>query len=239
MAGMVVGGMLGQQGQAAEALPGLAPESAAYAAYLDHSTQRVIIDAPFINQREEYPTGCESVSAVMALQYAGLEVGVEDFLTHLKMAGEPWPDSQGQYHAADPREAYLGDPRGQNGWGCYAPAVKKAAEGLLAEKGSGLKVRDLTGSSLDQLWQSYVSRGTPVVVWATMYMEDAALEATLHLENGGTLDWLSPEHCLLLVGADSENYYFNDPLEGKAVAYPRDSTERAYQALGEQALVIE
>lgn len=228
MAGMVVGGMLGQQGQAAEALPGLAPESAAYAAYLDHSTQRVIIDAPFINQREEYPTGCESVSAVMALQYAGLEVGVEDFLAHLKMAGEPWPDSQGQYHAADPREAYLGDPRGQNGWGCYAPALKKAAEGLLAEKGSGLKVRDLTGSSLDQLWQSYVSRGTPVVVWAT-----------LHLENGGTLDWLSPEHCLLLVGADSENYYFNDPLEGKAVAYPRDSTERAYQALGEQALVIE
>ena len=78
-----------------------------------------------------------------------------------------------------------------------------------------------------------------VLAVASSAQKDAALEATLHLENGGTLDWLSPEHCLLLVGADSENYYFNDPLEGKAVAYPRDSTERAYQALGEQALVIE
>ena len=35
------------------------------------------VDAPFIDQRDKYPTGCESVTAVMALQYAGVEITVE------------------------------------------------------------------------------------------------------------------------------------------------------------------
>lgn len=39
-----------------------------------------LLDAPFIDQRDKYPTGCESVTAVMALQYAGVEVSVEEFI---------------------------------------------------------------------------------------------------------------------------------------------------------------
>lgn len=38
-----------------------------------------VIDAPFIDQRDKYPTGCESVTAVMALQYAGVDITVEEF----------------------------------------------------------------------------------------------------------------------------------------------------------------
>ena len=35
------------------------------------SGQSKIIDAPFISQMPNYPTGCESVATVMALQHAG------------------------------------------------------------------------------------------------------------------------------------------------------------------------
>ena len=45
-------------------------------------------------------------------------------------------------------------------------------------------------------------------------------------------------HCLLLVGVDEESYYFNDPMAGKAVTYPKGAVARAYEGLGRQALAF-
>ena len=39
-----------------------------------------VIQAPYIDQTKQYPTGCESVSAVMLLQYLGIPVLVDDFI---------------------------------------------------------------------------------------------------------------------------------------------------------------
>ena len=39
-------------------------------------SSRQALDAPYLSQ-EDYPTGCESVSAVMALQYWGVDLTVE------------------------------------------------------------------------------------------------------------------------------------------------------------------
>ena len=39
--------------------------------YLDDG---IILDVPYINQRKDFPNGCESVSAVMALQYGALPI---------------------------------------------------------------------------------------------------------------------------------------------------------------------
>ena len=39
-----------------------------------------IIKAPYINQGDKFPTGCESVSAVMLLQYLGYSITVEEFI---------------------------------------------------------------------------------------------------------------------------------------------------------------
>ena len=38
------------------------------------------IDVPYIDQSKRYPTGCESVSTVMALQYAGVNISVDKFI---------------------------------------------------------------------------------------------------------------------------------------------------------------
>ena len=38
------------------------------------------IEVPYIDQSVKYPTGCESVSAVMLLQYLGYDITVEEFI---------------------------------------------------------------------------------------------------------------------------------------------------------------
>ena len=42
--------------------------------------KRVIIEAPYIDQSLRWPTGCESVSAVMLLRYLGYDITVDEFI---------------------------------------------------------------------------------------------------------------------------------------------------------------
>ena len=41
---------------------------------------RNVIDVPYLDQSVRYPTGCESVSAVMLLRYLGYEMSVDEFI---------------------------------------------------------------------------------------------------------------------------------------------------------------
>ena len=41
------------------------------------------IEVPYIDQSVKYPTGCESVSAVMLLKYLGYEMTVDEFIRKL------------------------------------------------------------------------------------------------------------------------------------------------------------
>lgn len=58
--------------------------------------------------------------------------------------------------------------------------------------------------------------------------------------NGKTINWIAPEHCLLLVGYDSTHYIFNDPLTSQPQTYySKSSVEAAYKGLNLQAIVLE
>ena len=49
-----------------------------------------ILDCPWLDQREKWPTGCESVSAALCLQYAGFDVTPDYFIDNcLPRAGAP------------------------------------------------------------------------------------------------------------------------------------------------------
>ena len=72
-----------------------------------------------------------------------------------------------------------------------------------------------------------------------MDMMKATAGNSWFLEDGRFYVWTAGEHCLLLVGYDDTHYYFNDPRQGQTVAYSKDDTQRAYAALGKQALVIQ
>ena len=69
------------------------------------------LDAPFIDQREKYPTGCESVTAVMALQYAGVDVTVEEFIDGYLPQGEaPHQDATGPWRSSSRIAAWTAFP---------------------------------------------------------------------------------------------------------------------------------
>ena len=108
--------------------------------------------------------------------------------------------------------------------------IAGALEQLLQDRDiKDLSVKELEGQSLESLCRAYVDRGVPVMVWATIDLENT----------GEPFTWIYPLHCLLLTGEDGESYYFNDPLAGKNVPYPKDQVKTAYQGVGMQAVVLE
>lgn len=208
---------------------------------VETSCVRQALDAPFIDQREKYPTGCESVSAVMALQYAGVDITVEEFIDGYLPQGEaPHRDGSGTWVGANPWKAFLGSPYEESGWGCYVPVITGALERVLQEEdGVSLEVRELEGEELSTLCRDYVENGMPVIVWATISMEEPVPSTTFVLEDTGELfTWMYPLHCLLLTGECGGSYLFNDPLEGKNVSYPKEQVETAYAGVGMQAVVL-
>jgi uncharacterized protein YvpB len=199
---------------------------------------RVIIDAPFIDQREKFPTGCESVTAVMALNHAGVDISVEDFIDTCLAKGSMPHEENGSVVGANPRKAFVGDPYSPDDNGCYAPVIRAAAE---KAAGDGYRIVDVSGKSLKELCARYIRAGRPVMLWATMYMRPTRRGDTWKDETDPSVPvtWRNSEHCLLLVGYDKRHYYFNDPLVGARVGYTKSAVKRAYKSMFKQALAVE
>ncbi|MBQ9718141.1 MAG: C39 family peptidase [Clostridia bacterium] len=197
-----------------------------------------IIDCPFIDQREKYPTGCESVSSVMLLRYFGFDVTPEEFIDGcLPKAPEPVCEN-GVWYAADPQHFYLGNPYTDDGWGCFAPAVCRGLRTYLGDT-DAYEVRKVYGMTLSDLCREYIERDIPVIVFATMGMAQPRESRTWTIpETGETYTWKTPMHCLLLVGYGGGTFVFNDPLVGKNTVYPADAASFAHEHMGMQAAVL-
>lgn len=200
----------------------------------------VLIDAPYINQyASSLPNGCESVSAAMALQHAGLNITAESFVKNYLPKGSAPVYGVG----ADPAEVYVGDPHltDGGGWGCYAPVIVKALKSATA--GKGYTVTNLTGSELSVLCRDYIDRGVPVIVWATTGMTGNVSYSWWQTPGGKSIKYNNRLHTLLLVGYDANYYYFNDPMtrigSEKYFAYSKSETAAAYATLGKGAAAVE
>ncbi len=195
-----------------------------------------LIDVPYINQREDFPNGCESVSAVMALQYLGVDIDANTFIEeYLDMGSSPYY-VDGVCYACDPREQFPGDPRLKSGWGCYPEVIKKAIDKMKLPQHKAFIVK---GAEIPELCTEYIDKGIPVVFWATIDMIAPSQYVTWNIEGTDRQHtWINPFHCVLLVGYDEEYYYFNDPMEQKNMRYPKEKVERAYKGIGSEALVV-
>lgn len=172
-----------------------------------------LIPVPYIDQSERWPTGCESVSAVMALNYLGVGISPDDFIDGcLDTAG--FETRGGVLYGPDPNEAFVGSPYDADSFGCYAPVIKKALKKALPD---GYVVDDLTGAPMETLVRDYIDRDIPVIFWATINMLDPYDGSSWTLDSGEKFTWRCNEHCLLLVGYDDDNYIFSDPWDNRGV----------------------
>ena len=88
----------------------------------DITDSYIIENVGHICQLDKWPNGYESVSAVMALNFFGIDVSVDYFIdNYLEMSALPF----------DPYKTYGGNPRDGSGFGCYAPVIKSALDKAL------------------------------------------------------------------------------------------------------------
>lgn len=199
---------------------------------------KLLINVPYYSQ-EEYPTGCELVSASMLLGYYGFETTAGELIEKGHIKTSVLTEIDGVRYGGDPDKVFIGSPYDENSYGCWSGAVISCLESYLPKEYS---VSDLSGQSLEELCEEYIKNGIPVLVWASIDMRETYINESsswIIKDTGEAFQWISREHCMVLVGYDEEYYWFNDPYSGNGVVpYEKNLAEQRYRELGKQAVAI-
>ncbi|WP_346916652.1 C39 family peptidase [Clostridium sp.] len=202
----------------------------------DYSEQYKLISVPYISQSGGYPTGCEIVSASMLLQHYEYDVSVDEFIDNY-LERSSLEEINGNLYGPDPNEAFAGDPRSVYSYGCYAPVIVSSLNKILGEEHW---VKNTTGSEFNELIENYIDKEIPVLVWTSINLIPTSVGTEWYVrESGERIQWISNEHCMVLVGYDKDKYYFNDPYEDNGVVgYDKELVEERFRELGNQSIVI-
>ncbi|MBR1530176.1 MAG: C39 family peptidase [Oscillospiraceae bacterium] len=201
----------------------------------------MIEDVPYYSQAGLLPTGCEIVSAKMLLEYyTKQEIDIHKIIDLLDCQ---YPeDVDGVTCAPHPEDAFIGIPEESSGFGCFAPIIVKALNQLLPKE---YKAVDISGFDLQEIAETYLPQGKPVLVWATIYLWEPHEYLGWYLvDDKGKptdewYDWLANEHCMVLVGYDADYYYFNDPYDSNGlISFSREKTEKRFAQIGKYAAVV-
>ena len=202
-----------------------------------------ISNVPLIGQ-SKLPTGCETCSATMLLNFYGYKISETTFADKY-LVKKPFGYSNGSYTGPDPNCAFVGTPYSSNSYGAYAPIMAKCMNKYLSNK--SYKAVEISGKSLEYLSGKYVAQGQPIMIWATINMSPSFKTTTWRVnytdENakyklGSYYTWIAGEHCLLLTGYDKDYYYFNDPWTNTRTRYSKSLVNTRYNELGKQVVVM-
>lgn len=189
------------------------------------------IKVAYIYQEPELPTGCEITSLTMLLNFLGYDVDkttlADDYLTMDYTASVGFD------------KAFIGNPRWDGGYGCFAPVIAETAQKYLNDQNSSYTAKNISGTDFEKLY-SYIDQGKPVIVWNSMYQLDVEKYFCYYDENKTPVYWYANEHCVLLTGYDkTENTVtVADPLSG-LMKYNTDRFKYLYDTLEKQAVIIE
>ncbi len=187
-----------------------------------------------ILQNPELPTGCEATSLAMLLNHMGYKA------TKTVIADRYLP--KGEYRASDFNKVFVGNPREENAYGCFAGVIAETAERYLEkhDKKGKWTVRNITGCTPEALYRA-VDEKNPAVVWVSADMGEVKENAVTWTdrETGKEISWTAGEHCVLLTGYNKEKnlVYVNDPLVGRK-SYDMDAFEEKFKYFGCNAVII-
>lgn len=170
-----------------------------------------LLNVPYIDQTNDWPTGCESVSTVMLLKYLGVQISMEEFVD-IYLPKCDFKEIDGELYGANPNKEFVGNPKDTESFGCYAPVIENTLNNIFKDKDLVYEAINITGLDTDVILKEYINNDMPVVYWASIDLKPTIVGPEWKLlENGETFTWISNEHCMLLVGYDEEKLYFNDP----------------------------
>lgn len=205
----------------------------------EYDSNSVYIDMANILQNPELPVGCEITALTILLNYYGFDAEKTD------MARNYLPTSWGNPQTIDGKfykdsffDYFIGDPFSR-GYGCFSPAIEKAANAYISSHGGGYTVKNISGCHPDTLYE-YLIAGTPVLCWATDGMiEPEYYETWYDNATGEQLDWYLNEHCFVLAGFNIANstVTLNDPMKG-IIDYNIDKFEVRFKQMHSQAIVL-
>lgn len=190
--------------------------------------ERKLEDFKVINQFPDLPTGCEVTSLTMVLNYYGFPADKMD------LANNYLP--KGPVGSTDFRKAFVGDPRNSWSRGCYAPVIVNTANKYLSARKSKMQAVDISNRELTTL-SAYTNANIPVIVWNTIDCKKPYNSVTWTV-NGEKLPWISPEHCLVLLGFVNGKVKVADPNNGSICLFDLNLFRSRYDALHKQAVII-
>ncbi|MBQ5334035.1 MAG: C39 family peptidase [Oscillospiraceae bacterium] len=205
----------------------------------DYDSNSVYIDMANILQNPELPVGCEITALTILLNHYGFNAEKTDMAKNYLPTS--WGNPQtidGKLHKDSFFNYFIGDPFSK-GYGCFSPAIEKAANAYISSHGGGFTVKNISGCHPDTLYE-YLIAGIPVLCWATDGMiEPEYYETWYDNATGEQLDWYLNEHCFVLAGFNIANstVTLNDPMKG-IIDYNIDKFEVRFKQMHSQAIVI-
>lgn len=194
---------------------------------------------PMILQNPELPTGCECTAITMLLQAYGYDVTKQDVAKLLPRSGFSYEN--GRTYGPHPNDAFLGDPFTQAGYGIFAGLASRIAQTVIDGADGYHVATDVTGAGQQEIL-SYLDKGIPVCIWATMGMVPLRDAGGWYIKKDGVFTdewftWPGNEHCLVLTKYDASTVTVHDPMKG-VKTYDRATFFTRYKDVGSQAMVL-
>ncbi len=198
-----------------------------------------IEDFEIIYQMPELPTGCEVVALTMVLRYYGFDVDKTTMAADYLPTADAtfYYGSDGLKYGPDLNQYFVGNPFTDGGYICGTGAIVTAANSYLSDVGSDLRAVDLTGTSVEELYQ-LVSEDIPVVVWVTIEMAQRASTSGWYTESGEYVEWSTNDHGAVLIGYTEDTVIIADPLSG-LIEYSREDFESVFESRGNQCVILQ
>lgn len=222
-------------GASAEAIIATEPLTEAYTEPLEKPygyelTESCRLDVETILQNPELPTGCEVTALATVLNYYGFNIDkvelCDNFLTI---------DPYAEYTF---NEAYVGNPKSPDGFGCYAPVIAETAEKYFESIDAEWRALNISETDFQDLFYQ-IEKGRPVIVWASMGLMDVQMKLQWTTADGDEAWFAELEHCMVLTGYDFDSgmVYAADPLKG-SMEYSLERFEDVYNQMGKQAVIL-
>lgn len=183
-----------------------------------------------VMQNPELPTGCEVTSLCQTLNYLGFDID------KVELADEFMPmDHEG---STTMDYAYIGDPKLQDGFGCFPPVLVQTADSYFESIDSPCYAEDMSGIELEKLFYQ-IEEGRPLITWVTIDLVELRPEHLWTTPDGDEMWFSGMQHCVTVYGYDLDKkiVYVADPLKGN-VEYDLERFTNMFNMLGQKAVII-